>query len=308
MTLGQAGELEITKVDLRYEECRLRNPRIERELLAQIASHGIERPLAGVDAGSGWILLDGFKRYRCARRLQMGAVPCASLGADEAGCIMEVLRGPGLKPLSFLEEARFLQELHATHNMSLGEIGASLGRSKSWVSLRLTAIAEMSDVVRDRIFRGGFPAYAYLYFVRPCMRINGLDPSAADRFVAATSGRGLSTRQIARLAERYFRGTDEERRQIEAGHLSLALDELAGFPGLPAGRVEGSTSVHERACLRDLATLARSVAALPERAVDTSLSSAGFRAQAQIILADILGRADVFLEGIRGFHDRCRAT
>jgi ParB-like chromosome segregation protein Spo0J len=127
-----AGEVEIASVDLRYERCRVRDVRAERELLAEISMRGIDRPLAGVEAGARWILIDGFKRFRCARSLGMGSVPCLSLGADEAAGIIEVLKGPGWRPLGFLEEARFLRELNSVHGMSLGEMAAALGRSKGW--------------------------------------------------------------------------------------------------------------------------------------------------------------------------------
>ena len=126
-----AGDVEISNVDLRYERCRLRDVRAERELLAEIRERGIDRPLAGVESGARWILIDGFKRFRCAQSLGMGSVPCMSLGADEAAGILELLKGPGWKPLGFLEEARFLQELQSAHNMGLGEMATALGRNKN---------------------------------------------------------------------------------------------------------------------------------------------------------------------------------
>jgi len=297
-----ARDVEIASVDLRYERCRVRNVRAERELMAEISMRGIDRPLSGVESGARWILIDGFKRYRCARALGMGSVPCASVGADEAAGILEVLKGPGWRPLGFLEEARFLEELHSAHGMTLAEMAAALGRSKSWASMRLAALADMSETVRDSIFRGSFPAYAYLYFVRPFMRMNGGDATSVDAFVRATCGRGLSTREIARLADAYFRGSSELRRQIEAGHLTMALDELRG--GAPAG----GTSARERACLEDLERLAAAMEALPGRAADAGLNSGAFRAQAQILLGRILERSDGFLSSLRRFHDRCGAA
>jgi hypothetical protein len=297
-----AGEVEMSAVDLRYERCRVRNVRAERELLAEISMRGIERPLAGVEAGERWVLLDGFKRFRCARSLNMGTVPCLSLGADEATGILEMLKGPGWKPLGFLEEARFLQELQAAHDMSLGELAAALGRSKGWASMRLAALADMSETVRDSIFRGSFPAYAYLYFVRPFMRMNGVDPVVVDAFVKATSGRGLSVREIERLAHGYFRGTEEIRRQIEAGHVTMALDELR------RAAPTGGTSERERACLKDLEHLAEVMETLPGRAADSKLTSGAFRAQAHILLASILQQTEAFVNAMRRFHDRVRAS
>ena len=302
MERAKAGDVEISSVDLRYERCRLRDVRAERELLAEIRERGIDRPLSGVESGARWILIDGFKRFRCARSLGMGSVPCVSLGADEAAGILEVLKGPGWKPLGFLEEARFLQELQSVHGMTLAEMAAALGRSKSWASIRLSALADMSETVRDRIFRGSFPAYAYLYFVRPFMRINGTDTASVDAFVEGVSGRGLSTREIARLAEAYFRGSDELRRQIEAGHLAIVLNELAG--ATPSDRC----SARERSCLQDLEQLAEAMARLSGHAADSRLNSGAFRAQAQVLLARVLARAGDFADAMRRFHDRCEET
>jgi hypothetical protein len=39
------------------------------------------------------ILLNGFKRYRCAKRLNHHTVPYVSLGPDEAAGIVQLMRG-----------------------------------------------------------------------------------------------------------------------------------------------------------------------------------------------------------------------
>ena len=64
------ANLELSQLDLRYEGYRLRQPRLEDRLLPLIAQEGIREPLQGV-GGPSPILLDGFKRYRCARRLHL---------------------------------------------------------------------------------------------------------------------------------------------------------------------------------------------------------------------------------------------
>ena len=299
-TTSTARELEIRDVDLRYERCRVKNARAESALLADISARGFEQPLAGVASDEHWILIDGFKRLRCARKLGMGYVPCVSLGADEAACITAMLRGPGQKRLTFLEEARFLQELSSVHGMSLAEIAASLGRSKGWASIRLTSLAEMSDAVRDAVFRGSFPPHAYTHVVRPFARANGTAPASIDAFVKAASGHGYSVREIERLARAYFHGTEEARRQIESGHAAMALGQFRG--------ASDACSARERTCLNDLERVARAMDALPSRASDAYLRSASFRAQAQIVLAHILGSAGEFLKAMRRLHDRCGAS
>jgi hypothetical protein len=297
------SDVELSAIDLRYEECRLRNPQAESDLLADITMRGIERPLRGVASQTRWILLDGFKRYRCASRLGIEAVPWAPLGADEATGILGVLKGPGWKPLGFLEEARFLKELQSSHNMSLAEMAAALGRSKSWASMRLTALADMSATVRDLVFRGRFPARAWMYVVRPFTRVNGVDAALVDAFVSATSGRGLSVREIELLARGYFDGPEEFRREVEAGHAAMLLGRMRTGSAAAAG-----ANRRERDCLRGLESLSRVVRALPARASDPALASPAFRAQAEILLGRILQQADGFMNSLRRLHDRCRAS
>jgi hypothetical protein len=84
-------QVEISSFDLRYEGCRMKNKAAERRLLCSIVEQGIRDPLQGVDAHQGRILLNGFKRYRCAKKLSIGIVPYVSLGSDEAFGILELL-------------------------------------------------------------------------------------------------------------------------------------------------------------------------------------------------------------------------
>jgi hypothetical protein len=62
-------EVELAALDLRYESYRMKNPAVEARLLASLAERGIEEPLEGVDRAPRSILLNGFKRYRCAVKL-----------------------------------------------------------------------------------------------------------------------------------------------------------------------------------------------------------------------------------------------
>ena len=58
----------------------LNRRRLEERLLASIAQRGIEEPLEGVEVKERSVLLNGFKRYRCARKLRLATVPYSSLG------------------------------------------------------------------------------------------------------------------------------------------------------------------------------------------------------------------------------------
>ncbi len=77
-------EIEISKLDLRYESHRMKNPEGEAELLSSISQRGIEEPLEGMNVQKSRVLLNGFKRYRCARRLHTHTVPYLSLGMTKS--------------------------------------------------------------------------------------------------------------------------------------------------------------------------------------------------------------------------------
>ena len=75
-------QVEILRLDLRYESYRLKSLEAERRLLNSIIEHGIKDPLQGVDDKGSLILLNGFKRVRCCRKLKLKMVPYQSLGND----------------------------------------------------------------------------------------------------------------------------------------------------------------------------------------------------------------------------------
>ena len=155
-------EIEISMLDLRYEGYRMHNTVQEAKLTASIAERGIEEPLELVDTGEEHILLNGFKRYRCARKLRIETVPYVSLGQDEAMGIMGLLRISNNKTLGILEQARFIDDLKNRYQMNVPQIASELSRSKSWVSMRLGLIKQMSEVVREKLFSGAFPVYPYM--------------------------------------------------------------------------------------------------------------------------------------------------
>ena len=63
-------QVELSSFDLRYECCRMKSTSAEKILLESVLTHGIRDPLQGVDTKDGIrILLNGFKRVRCAKKL-----------------------------------------------------------------------------------------------------------------------------------------------------------------------------------------------------------------------------------------------
>jgi hypothetical protein len=295
-------ELELSSLDLRYEGHRMKNAAVEERLLSSILQRGIEEPLEGVEVDGTHILLNGFKRYRCAHKLRIGTVPYASVGQDEVGGILSLLRTANNRALSILEQAAFIDELHATRQLSVAQIAEELSRSKAWVSLRLGLIGEMSAPIRDKLFTGAFPVYPYMYTLRHFMRMNRVKLSDVEPFVIAVSGHGLSVREIEQLAHGFFRGPESFRQEILKGNLALPLQQLRQVPQDPEG-----CSEFERVLLGDLELTQKYMQRVMGKSQDLQrLKNRAFYAQAHLLTAGLLSRAPAFHQSIKQLHDRSR--
>jgi predicted transcriptional regulator len=295
-----ARDVEVSSFDLRYEGYRMKVAALEAKLLVSIQECGVEEPLEGVEVGERRILLNGFKRYRCAQRLGLGHVPFISLGDEEASGIVALLRASNEKSLSILEQACFLEDLVHLHKMSLAQIAETLRRSKSWVAMRVGLLGEMSPLVREQLLRGAFPVYSYMYALRPFMRMNDVRKKEVEAFVLAVSGKKLSVREIARLAQGYFQGPEWFRTQIDGGHLALVLERTRQEEPSHEG-----CRPFEQALLRDLEILSKYLQRVIGKSRDPRLSAPAFRAQASLLLGGILCRMNALRKALEELHARC---
>jgi hypothetical protein len=291
--------VELASIDLRYETYRIRDKRDEARLLDSIAQRGIEKPLEGVDTEQGRFLLNGFKRYRCAKKLLVDCVPYVSMGQDEVLGIVELLRSSNDRTLVILEQARFIDDLLGTHQMSLAEVAEKLSRSKSWVSMRQGILREMTKMVQQRLLGGKFPVYSYMTTLRPFMRMNKVSKEEIDQFVQATSGKNFSVREIDRLARGYFQGPSSLREAIDQGKVGFALDQMNQVPE----NQEGCNSF-ERTMLNDLEITQKYMHRVMAKSHDQRLRARAFHAQANLLTAGLLSKAPAFLKILREFHDR----
>ena len=291
--------VERSSLDLRYEGYRLRNGAAEARLLASIAERGIEEPLGGVDMPHGHLLLDGFRRNRCAAKLGIQCVPYVSWGQDETQGIASLLAARRQRALSILEQARFVDELLSTHSMTIADVAGLLSRSKAWVSTRRNLLTAMSPAIQKILFHGAFPVYSYMVTLRPFMRMNGVAQADIERFMQAVAGQRLSIREIDLLAHGYFRGTASLREAIDQGNWKWTLQQMQEVAEDPE-----SLSQLERGMLRDLERLLQLMQQVMTRMDSPRLQARDFHAQANLLLASLLGRRDSFFKKMEEFYDR----
>jgi hypothetical protein len=293
-------EVEISSLDLRYQGCRMKNKAAEKELLASIAESGIQEALQGTSIEGNRILLDGFKRYRCARRLGIAIVPYQSLANREVAAIAHLIRIANAKKLNILEQARFIEELRQVHKLTIAEIAELLDHSKSWVSLRAGIIEQMSQCVLEKIFSGEFPAYAYIYHLRRFIRIKCAQKKEIDEFVMAVAGKDLSIREIEMLARVFFHGGNELREQILRGDVAWGLKRLK------EALRPSTCNDFEEGMLRDLMITKKYIQRVSYKSKDERLKSNTFFSQATLLAGQIEKQIKLFSKAIEELNDRSR--
>lgn len=296
-------QVEISSFDLRYERCRLKSDVTEKALLSSILDHGIRDPLRGVETKGGCrILLDGFKRYRCAKKLSIGIVPYHCLGEDEAFGIITLLRIANAKSLNILEQSRLIDELRTIHKMSISQIAGLLEKSKGWVGMRVGIIGQMSPAIMDKVFSGQFPVYSYMYTIRSFIRMNAVSKQDVDVFVKSVAAKGLSIRDIEILANGYFKGGEGIRQQIRNGNITWGLSRLKD------SSVTTDCTQVEQLLLKDLEITQKYMQRVINKSRDDRYNTASFNAQANLLTGGILRQMNIFFESVKELHDKSGQT
>ena len=215
--------VELSCIDTRYELFRLPNKKQEKELLNSISERGIESPLQGIIDGGIFILLDGFKRLRSARKLGINIFSIEELGASESDAIIKLLKLSNAKSLHILEQVKLVNDLHETHGLSIREIAQRLEKSIGWVSSRRGILKNLGDKVWKAVFEGKLPASNAVYTLRLFKNVNKENQLDINNFVDAVAGKNLCHREVETLAHAWFKGGAQMKEQIGKGNLGWTL-------------------------------------------------------------------------------------
>jgi len=219
-------EIELSELDTRYESLKTRNLQQEDRLFTALLGGGEVAPLLVMSVGESTILLDGFKRWRCLQKMGHNMAPCIFIADDERSGLIELFRRARGHKMNLYEEAGFVRELHRKHGMNHADISCCLSRSKGWVSMRIQFFAGLPSEVDKALQTGKFPLHAWMYSVRPFMRVNGETKALAVEFVSIIKNTSTSLREIDLLSREWFEGGEKVRDEIRAGHHGIVLQRL----------------------------------------------------------------------------------
>jgi len=145
---------DLSAIDLKFSRLRLVDPRAEARMLASVRRQGQLTPVVvGRDDG-GVFLVDGFKRYRALQQLGAAQIRAQVLERPVRSLKAAIVQLNGRRGLTSIEESWVLQSLHQDDALTQEQIGALLGRHKSWVCRRLALVERLCDEALEHLRLG----------------------------------------------------------------------------------------------------------------------------------------------------------
>jgi ParB-like chromosome segregation protein Spo0J len=187
-----AQSVRVETLGERLGALRLCEPDAVASVRRSLERHGQLSALSVFATGEGLEVIDGFKRVRAARALGWNEVRAQALDLDLIGAKIAIALLHERSELSEIEQGWLIRSLYREDRLSQPEIGARLGRHKSWVSRRLLLAEGLDEAVQGDVRLG-------LLAPRAAAELAQLprgNQQAAAQLVTRT---GMTTRQTAQL-------------------------------------------------------------------------------------------------------------
>lgn len=201
--------LPLAKIDERHGVLRLTQPQEVDKMEASLRRHGQISPVVVVTGlEGGFDLVDGFKRLRAARALEMETLCARVLPVTVRAAKAALLQLNWVaRPVTDFEAALVIQSLCRDDGLTQPEVGELLGRDPSWVSRRLALVERLVESLKEEVRLGLLRPTEARELVR-LPRGKQLDVLAACR------EHQLSTREVARLVKLLLGASATEEQEI----------------------------------------------------------------------------------------------
>lgn len=196
-------------------KARCVRPALVERMMSSLSRHGQLTPVVAVARGPSLELVDGFKRYEAARRLELPTLIVSMRTLDEVGqwaAMLLLNRGP--QSMTELEEGLVIREMLAS--LTQVEIGQLLSRHKSWVSRRVGLIQRLHPELVEAIRLG-------LFHPGVARRLLALPPGNQLQIATAAQSARLGPRDTELLVRLWQRAKDPELRKQLLAQPALAL-------------------------------------------------------------------------------------
>lgn len=265
--MAHAAEQQSVRIETlgeRLGALRLCEPDAVASMRRSLERHGQLSPLAVFATADGVETIDGFKRVRAARLLGWHELRAHVLDLDAVGAKLAIALLHERSGLTELEQAWLVRSLYREDGLGQAEIGARLGRHKSWVSRRLLMAEGLDEAVQADVRLGLLAPRAAAELGR-LPRGNQL---SAAQLVTRT---GMTVRQTAHLVTELLACSDD------AARVRLIADRLERPAQRAAPRPPHRARTDAEQILADVATIERAAARLYGRLLGAPLAVLGPR-------------------------------
>jgi ParB/RepB/Spo0J family partition protein len=140
-------DISLSKIRELYGQFRIVNPASDLGMLKSMEKYGQLSPVVVCKAKNDeYELIDGFKRFRAARKLNKESIKARVLDINpHAGKAAILQLNWAGKSISDMEEAMVVHSLFREDGLRQVEIAALLSRHKSWICRRISLIEQLSD-------------------------------------------------------------------------------------------------------------------------------------------------------------------
>jgi ParB/RepB/Spo0J family partition protein len=141
--------IALAQLDEHFKPLRLADPRAVKQLAASMSVYGQLTPIVvGEPTGERYEVVDGFKRIEVAGTLKWTAVSAAIVpGRGRVLKAAMIHLNDRRQRLSAFEQALIVRSLYRDDRLTQLQIGALLGRDKSWVSRRISLVERLHEEV-----------------------------------------------------------------------------------------------------------------------------------------------------------------
>jgi len=260
---------------------RLCEPESIATMRRSLERHGQLSAVAVFTTDDGVEVIDGFKRLRAARVLGWRELRAQTLDVDLVGAKIAVALLHERPGLTEIEEGWLVRSLYRDDHVTQPEIGARLGRHKSWVSRRLLVAEGLDEAVQADVRLG-------LLAPRAAMELAQLPRGNQQPAAQIVTRTGMAVRQTAQLVRDLLaQGSDEARAALLRDRLEHPGPRSAPHP---ARRARTTAEW----ILADVATVRRAAGRLEGRLLAQPLAVFGPRvaevtAHALMDLVPVLG-------------------
>lgn len=248
---GIAVSIELSQLDRRHADLRIRSATQVSQLAAELAADGQRSPVLVTPGCSehSYVLIDGFARVAALKRIGADAVSALIVPLDVAEALVFAYGLEHGRRRTPLEEGWLVRELTQQHGWPMARVTEALRRSTSWGSRRLSLVQQLPQSVQQLVRRGALGAHAAMRALVPLARANA---EVAERLAAIAAREKLTSRELITLVDAWRQGTPRQRQHIEEHPLAVVRASRHVQSGTPQDEVHPSV-VHDLKCIEAVA-------------------------------------------------------